>query len=81
MKVGPMSEPNGWNEWGRHVLTVLQEHKDEIACLRKELSEFRQEFVELKTAFTIKASWVGALSGTILGGLVALLVSLLKDSP
>ena len=48
----PTNEPNGWNEWSRHVLFELQRLNDNIESLKSDLNELKiamathAEFIE-----------------------------------
>ena len=72
-----MPEPNGWNEWSRHVLHELERLNDNYTALDRRLAKLQQDFVALKTEFQIKSGLWGLLGGAIVAG-IALLTKLVR---
>jgi len=57
--------PNGWTEWGRHVLKTLEDQQDDIKEINNILTDVRIELRELKTKVTVRATALGAAVPTI----------------
>jgi len=68
-----MNEPNGWNEWSRHVLKELERLNAELVAVRQELTELKMRF----TAAEVKLALYGTLGGTIAGTAIAIVGGLL----
>jgi len=56
-----MVEPDGWDEWGRHVLKELERLNDCYESVRKEMTRFGMEVATLK----VKAGLWGAAGAAI----------------
>ena len=54
-------QPNGWNEWSRHVLAELERHNSLLMGLDEKLNAIRIELTTLK----IKAGLWGMLAGAV----------------
>lgn len=65
-----MAEPNGWNEWGKHVLAELVRNDQEHQTMSSKLDQIHDDLLMLKT----KAAVWGSLAGTLFGVLGALLI-------
>jgi uncharacterized protein YlxW (UPF0749 family) len=70
-------KPNGWNEWGKHVLEELKTARDERKELRGEVTSIRtQDLTEIKTQIAmlnVKSTMWGAAGA----GIVIILTTLL----
>jgi len=66
-------EPNGWNTWGKHVLTELTRLNDCYERQAEQMIKMRESIVMLKT----KAGAWGAVGGAVGGALLAIIVSLI----
>ena len=67
-KVDASSKPNGWNEWGNHVLTELKQINERLKAL---------ESAQVKTLLQLEGLKVRAsLYGAIGGGLIVFLLQL-----
>ena len=65
-----MTEPNGWNEWGKHVLAELERLNAEVAGLRKDLQGLQTKFV----AAEVKLAMIGGLAGMIAAGAISMVL-------
>ena len=72
--------PNGWNEWGRHVLSELNRLNDNIETtdnkfdkkyneISKTLSEMNINFVKFKVKMELKTGLIGLCCGAIVPGI------------
>ena len=66
-------KPNGWNEWGKHVLLELERNESAHKEMMSELKTISESLVAIK----IKAGLWGALAAAI-PTLVGVLVILMK---
>jgi hypothetical protein len=75
-----MPPDNGWNEWGKYVLKMLEANQEEHGAMMSDLSEIKKEIAVLK----IKAGVWGAVAGIIAGAtplLLVLLTLLIRGTP
>jgi len=63
----PANSPpsNGWNEWSRHVLSELKEHRTEIVELRKEVTRLRIEIAGMRIKVAAITGIAALLGGAI----------------
>jgi hypothetical protein len=64
-----VAEPNGWDQWSRHVLAKLDKLDENYCRLDKRLQDIRIEVATLK----VKASVWGALAGLVPAAIVVIL--------
>ena len=57
----PKESSNGWDEWGKHVLTELGRLRDEVQGMRKEQSNILQQIAALK----VKSGVWGAMGACV----------------
>jgi len=69
-----MPEPNGWNEWGKHVLAELERLNSQCKELLSLILDIKTEVIVLKT----KAGFIGAIAGAVCGAGIAFLFKLLS---
>lgn len=67
-----MPNPNGWNEWSKHVLTELERLSKVCDDIRKQQERIRIDIATLK----VKSGVWGAIAGLIPSGLVLIYILL-----
>ena len=58
-------KPNGWTEWSKYVLKMLESHDDKMDSMSEKLNEVKLEVRELKTKVAVRSTMIGALVPTI----------------
>ena len=65
-----MTEPNGWNEWGKHVLAELERLNAELAALRRDFNQLQHKFV----AAEVKLAMIGGVAGMVMAGAISMVL-------
>jgi hypothetical protein len=64
---------NGWNEWSRHVLIELKEHRAEILELRNAITALTVEIATMR----VKVTAITGIAALVGGGIVTLIARMI----
>ena len=73
-----MPEPNGWNEWSRHILEELKRLDKNITRLEGTANEINNRLIRLETEFKIKSGAVAGIVSLLVSAGIALIAAFVQ---